>query len=111
MRHRLSWHITTHKKTFRRRESNQRSLISSLSSVSTAAMYSCCATTQHISARNGNVIPKKPKHIFSCKLFTDLYITHFTPMQFFAHGLNVMHCGFMFHAIFKEHNHLQMARA
>ena len=32
-------------------------------------------------------------------------------MQFFAHGLNAMHCGFMFHGIFKERNCLQMARA
>lgn len=111
MRHRLFWHHTTHKRTFRIRESNQRTLISSMSSVSTAAMYSCFATTQHISARNGNVIPKTPKQMFSCQLITDLYITHFTPVQFFAHGLNVIHCGFMFHGIFKKHKCLQMVRA
>ena len=49
--------------------------------------------------------------MFSCQLITDLYITYFTPMQFFVHGLNVMHCSFMFHGIFKEHNRLQMVRA
>jgi hypothetical protein len=47
---------------------------------------------------------------FSCQLITDSYI-NFTAMQFFAHGPNVMHCGFIFHGIFKEHNHLQMVKA